>query len=200
MPRIFFYFAFILIFPAWATTGSVQREADTKNKITLNFNQAEYLHRWSQNDQHEFTPPGQEDLSKWTDMLTINFYPQATDGESLARIANQVLGNYQAQKAIVLKTSSVPRTVEKPAEHLIAVVFGRPTFLEAVQARFKLMNGKGVAIIYSHRVYGSEVGPAMSSWLKANGPSTEKALMAWEFPASVGSLQRSSAAKSLQRH
>jgi len=200
MPKIFLYFAFVFIFPVWATTGAVQREADTKNKISLNFNRTEYVHRWSQNDQHEFTPPGQEDLSKWTDMLTINFYPQATDGESLARIANQVLGNYQAQKGIVLKTSSVPRTAEKPAEHLIAVVFGRPTFIEAVQARFKLVGGKGVGIIYSHRVYGNEVGPAMSNWLKENGPSIEKALMAWEVPASISSLQRSPAAKSPQRH
>ena len=200
MPRIFLYFAFVLILPAWAATGSAQREADTNNKISLSFNRTEYVHRWSQNDQHEFTPAGQEDLAKWTDMVTINLYQQATDGESLARIANQVLGNYQAQKGIVLKTSSVPRTAEKPAEHLIAVVFGRPTFLEAVQARFKLVSGKGVAIIYSHRVYGNEVGPEMSSWLKENGPSIEKALMAWELPAPVGSFLKSSAAKGPQRH
>ena len=31
-----------------------------------------YLHRWSQNDQHEFTPEGQEDVEKWSDMITLN--------------------------------------------------------------------------------------------------------------------------------
>src|SRR5690349_8033860 len=140
-----------LMIPYQATVGAAQESAPTKSKITLDFNQTKYAHRWSQDGQHEFTPPGQEDLSAWTDMLTINFYPQVTDGESLARVANQVLENYKAEKAIVLKTASVPRTAERPPEHFIAVVFGRPTFLEAVQARFKLINGKGVSIIYSHR-------------------------------------------------
>ena len=196
LPRIFLYFVLVLIFPVCATVGVAQKGADTKSRITLNFNQTEYLHRWSQNDQHEFTPPGQEDLSKWTDMLTINFYPHVNEGEGLALVANQVLENYKTQKGMVLKTVSVPRTIEKPAEHLIVVVFGRPTFLEAVQARFKLVNGKGVSIIYSHRVNGKKVGPEMSAWLKDNGPSIEKALMAWELPPTLGSLQKSSAPKS----
>ena len=199
MPKIRLYFVLILIFHVYAVPGAAQKGADTKSKITLNFNQTSYVHRWSKNDLHEFTPPGQEDLSKWADMLSINFYPQVTDGEGLALIASQVLENYKSQKGIVLRTASVPRTSEKPAEHLIAVVFGRPAFLEAVQARFKLINGQGVAIIYSHRVYGKAVGPEMSAWLKDNGASIEKALMGWEFPLTLGSLQRSSATKSRPR-
>ena len=199
MLRIYLSFVLISIFSVCATVGAAQKQADPKSKITLNFNRTEYVHRWSQNDLHEFTPPGQEDLSKWTDMLTINFYPQVKTGEGLALVANQVLENYKTQNGRVLKTDSVPRTVEKPAEHLIVVVFGRPTFLEAVEARFKLVNGKGVSIIYSHRVYGKEVGPAMSIWLKENGPSIEKALMGWEFPSSLGSLQKSTAPKKQSR-
>jgi hypothetical protein len=190
MLKISLYFVLILISLICATSAAAQKEADTKSKITLNFNQTDYLHRWSQNDQHEFTPPGQEDLSKWTDMLTINFYQHVTDGEALATVANQVLENYKTQKGIVLRTASVPRSNEKPAEHLIAVVFGRPNFLEAVQARFKLVNGKGVSIIYSHRVYGKKVGPEMSAWLENNGPSIEKVLMAWAFPPTLGRLQK----------
>jgi hypothetical protein len=199
LPRLFLYFVFILIFPVCATVGAAQKQADTNNRITLSFNQTDYLHRWSQNDQHEFTPQSQDDLSKWTDMLTINFYPQVNEGDGLALVANQVLENYKTQQGRVLRTVSVPRTVERPAEHLIVVVFGRPTFLEAVEARFKLVNGKGVSIIYSHRVYGKEVGPAMSAWLKENGPSMEKTLMAWEFPSSLGRLQKSTAPKSQSR-
>lgn len=200
MPRVSLCIVRILILSVCATVGATQKEADTKSKITLNFNQTEYVHRWSQNDQHEFTPTGQEDLSKWTDMLTINFYQNVTDGEGLARVANQVLENYKSQKGIVLKTASVPRTNEKPAEHLIAVVFGRPTFLEGVQARLKMVNGKGVSIVHSHRMYGKAVGPEMSNWLKENGPSIEKALMACEFPPSVGTLQKAPAAKGQPRH
>jgi hypothetical protein len=200
LPRIFLSLVLILIFTVCAVVGAAQKEADAKNKLTLNFNQTEYHHRWSKNDLHEFTPPGQDDLSKWTDMLTINFYPQVNEAEGLATVANQVLENYKAQQGKVLRTISVPRTTERPAEHLIVVVFGRPTFLEAVEARFKLINGKGVSIIYSHRVYGKEVGPEMSTWLKENGPSVEKALMGWEFPSSLDGLQNSTAPKSRPRH
>ena len=187
------FLSLILLLLIGYTVGSAQRPADTRGKITLNFNQTEYVHRWSQKDQHEFTPPGQEDLAKWKDMLTVNFYRQVTDGEGLASVASQVLENYKTQKGIVLKTASVPRTVDRPAEHLIVVVFGRPTFLEAVHARFKLSDGKGVSIIHSHRLYGKEVGPGMSAWLKDHGSSIEKMLMAWEFPPTLGSLQKSSA-------
>lgn len=190
MPRLSLYFALILIFTVCATIGATHKQADAKSKLILNFNQTDYVHRWSQNDQHEFTPPGQDDLSKWTDMLTINFYPQVNEAEGLAMVANQVLENYKTQQGRILRTVSVPRTIKKPAEHLIVVVFGRPTFLEAVEARFKLVNGKGVSIIYSYRVYGKEVGPAMSAWLKENGPSIEKALMGWEFPSSLSRLQK----------
>src|SRR6266487_4913383 len=35
-----------------------------------------YLPRWSMNNQHEFTPEGQEDLQKWSDMITMNVYPE----------------------------------------------------------------------------------------------------------------------------
>jgi hypothetical protein len=155
-------------------------EAKTASKKSVTFNKTEYVHRWSQGDQHEFTPPGQEDLSKWTDMLTVNVYHDAVDGDGLALVANKVLGAYQNHKGTVVRTDSVPRTTEKPAEHLVVVVLGDPKFLEAVLARFVLVNNKGVAIIRSHRVYGSRAGPEMSEWLKADGPSMEKALMEWE--------------------
>ncbi len=201
MPRVSLCIVRILILSVCSTAGATQKEAaDTKSKITLRFNQTEYVHRWSQNGQHEFTPPGQEDLSKWADMLTINFYQNVTDGEALARFANQVLENYKAAKAIVLKTDSVPRTNEKPAEHLMAVVFGRPTFLEGVQTRLRMVNGQGVSIVYSHRMYGKAAGPEMSNWLKENGPSIEKALMTWEFPPSVVALQKAPVAKGQPQH
>jgi len=121
-------------------------------------------------------------------MVTINFYRGVNEGEALARVSNQVLENYKNQKGVVLRTASVPRTAETLAEHLIAVVLGRPTFLEAVQARFKLIDGKGVSIVYSHRVYGKDVGDEMSAWLRLHGPSIERALMEWQLPASIANV------------
>jgi hypothetical protein len=150
------------------------------------FDSVEYFSRWSQGGQHEFTPRGQEDLERWTDMVTINRYPDVKDGDALAERANAVLENYTKHQAKVLRTASVPRAEGKPAEHFIAVVFGRPDFLEAAFARFQLIDGVGVSTVYSRRVYGQKVGNTMSSWLEANGPAMEKALIKWDgIPAAL---------------
>lgn len=146
------------------------------------FRDVGYFHRWSKNDQHEFTPEKQEDLDHWADMITVNGYPDVSDGESLAATANAVLENYKKHQAKVLKTNSVPRSADRPAEHLIAVVFGRPNFIEVAFARFKLVDGKGFSFVYSHRIYGEKVGDQMSAWLSANGEQVEKALMEWSSP------------------
>ncbi len=153
--------------------------AATAAKPAFFFGGVGYFHRWSQNDQHEFTPEGQEDLDKWTDMITINAYPSAHDGDALAGKANAVLENYKSRNGRVLRTNSVPRTPDRPAEHFIAVVFGRPNFIEVAFARFKLMDGVGCSIVYSHRIYGEKIGDQMSAWLSANGAAVEKALMEW---------------------
>ena len=160
------------------------RAAARPAKSAFVFDGVGYLHRWSMNHQHEFTPEGQEDLEKWLDMITINVYPDAHDAEALATKANAVLENYKSHNGKVLRTSSVPLTSKQPAEHFIAVAFGRPTFIEVAFARFKLVDGLGCSIVYSHRIYGGKIGDQMSAWLKNNGAEKEKALMEWnEIPS-----------------
>jgi hypothetical protein len=127
------------------------RAAAGPAKSAFVFDGVGYLHRWSLHHQHEFTPEGQEDLEKWSDMITINVYPDAHDGEALAIKANAVLENYKSHNGKVLRTSSVPRTPRQPAEHFVVVVFGRPNFIEVALARFKLVDGLGCSIVFSHR-------------------------------------------------
>jgi hypothetical protein len=176
----------IMSFIALNNTGGMASPADPSKSTTLRFSNVEYLHRWSKGDQHEFTPREQPDLTRWTDMITINYYRGANDGDGLAASANAVLETYKNHRAMVLKTSSVPRTPTKPAEHLIVVLFPRPEFIEAVFARFKLVDGVGVAVIYSHREYGNKIGDQMSAWLRANGPTTENTLMTWDQVSVLG--------------
>lgn len=162
-----------------AVQAEESRAAGSQQERAFVFRDVGYFHRWSKNDQHEFTPEKQEDLDKWSDMITVNAYPDVGDGERLAATANTVFENYKSHQAKVLKTRSVPRTADRPAEHLIAVVFTRPNFIEVAFARFKLMDGKGCSFVYSHRVYGEKIGDQMSAWLSANGEEIEKALMEW---------------------
>jgi hypothetical protein len=141
------------------------------------------------NTQHEFTPEGQEDLEKWSDMITVNVYPDAHDGDALAAKANAVLENYKNHNGSVPRTNSIPRTPDRPAEHFIAVVFGRPNFIEVAFARFKLVDGTGCSIVYSHRIYGEKVGDQMNAWLDHNGSKIEGTLMEWKDTPSPASLR-----------
>lgn len=155
--------------------------ADRKAKVPdLSFAGVKYFHRFTNADQHEYTPGGQEDLKSWTDMVTVLFYRKVKDGEALAATANAVLENYKANKAVVVKTDSVPRTKDRPAEHLIVVIFGRPGFIEVAFSRFRMQDGLGSAVVYSHRIYGKQVGDEMSAWLEKNGLTKERELMKWD--------------------
>lgn len=144
---------------------------------SISFLETAYHHRWSQGEQHEFTPPGQEDLSSWKDMLTVNRYPDAKTGEALATVANNVLGLYQQHGAHVLRTDSVPRTEEKESEHLIAAAIPQKEFIELVFARFAMAENQGYSVVYSHKIYGEQAGQEASAWLQANGKNSEDALM-----------------------
>lgn len=166
--------------------GFLLRSTDQGAKApAFSFADVNYFHRFTQADQHEFTPAGQEDLNAWTDMVTLLIYQKAKDADGLAATANAVLENYKANKGVVVKTDSVPRTKDKPAEHLVVVVFPRPAFIEVAFSRFRMHEGIGSAIVYSHRVYGKTAGDKMSAWLKTNGPITERNLMSWDAVPSL---------------
>ena len=173
-------FVFIAVCLAQTYVGAFLPQSSAKQTAAFSLADANYFHRYTKDDQHEYTPAGQEALNAWADMVTINFYPKAKEGAALAATANAVLETYKANSAVVVKTNSVPQTTAKPAEHLIVVTFGRPEVIEAAFARFRMHNGVGSAVIYSHRVYGKKAGPEMSAWLAKNGPATEKNLMMWD--------------------
>jgi hypothetical protein len=172
-----------------ALCGKATSAAPSSDESAFIFRGVSYFHRWSKDDQHEFTPEGQEDLDKWSDMITVNAYPNVDEGEGLATTANAVLENYKSHGARVLKTSSIPRKAERPAEHFIAVLFTQPDFIEVAFARFTLVDGKGYSFIYSHRIYGEQIGDQASAWLSANGEETEKALLEWSFMPSPSLLR-----------
>jgi hypothetical protein len=162
----------VFIFSSNAVSGD-----DT---LTIKFNDTDYIHRWSENTQHEFTPDGQTDLSKWKDMITINVYPQVKDAEELANIANNILGAYQKYGANILGTNSLPKTPARPAEHLIVAIFAQAGYFEFVQARIIIVDGVGASIIYSHRIYGSDIADKMGEWIQKNAPALEEKLMSLE--------------------
>ena len=167
-----------------APAAFAQQASSASSAESITFRGVDYEHRWSKAGQNEFTPRGQEDLSSWRDMITLNLYEGIADGESLAGMANVVLGRYQLAGKIIYADSR-PATPDSPAEHLIVALLGDPAYMEAVFARFMLIDGAGVAIFYCRREYGASasVAQAIGQWLQDDGQKVENALMALdEFP------------------
>ena len=166
----------LLLLPLTLHSTPIQTNSEPKPAFT--FAKTEYFHRFSKGTLHEFTPKGQTDLQKWTDMFTVNDYPTVKTGEGLAEIANKVLTTYKANEGIILQTRSVPKTTTKPAEHLIVVLFHQATFAEVAFTRFVLMKGTGLSMVYSHRIYNKKASTEMDFWITKNGGRIATALMA----------------------
>lgn len=171
-----------LLITIWVFSFTVNAEEIEKSEVinSLQLDGTEFIHRWSQGNQHEFTPQGQEDLKVWKDMVTINIFPDVLDGEQLAQIANNVLGRYETIGAIV-RTNSIPRTANSEAEHLIVAILKGNGVMEAVFAKIKMIQGKGTATVWSRREYGeADAAEAIGSWLNENGMAREKIFMEWD--------------------
>ncbi|KAA0225293.1 hypothetical protein FCG40_01700 [Fimbriimonadia bacterium ATM] len=125
-----------------------------EEKVAFTFRGVGYVHRYSKDDLHEYTPKGKPSLEKWADMVTVNVYRNVKDGEGLAATANGVLETYKANQAMVVRTDSVPRTEKREAEHLIVVLFPRKEFIEAAFARFRIEGGaRRVHRVFAPRVW-----------------------------------------------
>jgi hypothetical protein len=173
----------------FALVPAIALAAADGGSTTLEFGGERYVHRWSKDHQHEFTPVAQPDLQRWTDRLTVNVHLAARDGEGLATVANTVLSNYQRHGRII-RTASVPRASQREAEHLIVAALGTPAFIELVLARAMLRDGVAMVLVYSHRIHGEKVGDAAAAWLRDHGPAVETWLMGFEGLPSVAELGR----------
>src|SRR5262245_48467377 len=135
--------------------------------LTVAFGGRPFIHRWSKDNQNEFTPEGQTDLTKWNEMVTINIHANVKDSDQLAALANSVLSNYQRSGKIV-RTDSKPRTEKRPAEHLIVAILGAPGVTETAFARLMLVDGRGIIAVYSRRAYGEDGATTIGKWLQTS--------------------------------
>jgi hypothetical protein len=181
--------AFTLVLGAIPMPAQGAKSAASK-PVTVTFNGTAFHLRWSKAGQFEFTPAGQEDLTRWTEMLTLWRYPGISEGEGLSAQANRTLGAYQNAKGRILRTNSLPRTPQKPAEHFIAALLGSPRFVEFAAARFLLVDGRGVGVIYSRRAYGNPAKPDLGAWVGQHGAAVEQRLMAFDPRPALGVLPR----------
>ena len=172
---------------ALALVGSHAAAQATAQARVITFDGKAFLHRWSKQGQHEFTPRGDEDLTRWREMVTIDVHKAVSTGDDLAEVANRVLANYQRHGKII-RTDSRPRTPAHPAEHFVAAMLAGQSLFEATFARFMLIDGTGAVVVYSRRFYGSEAASEVADWFKTHGPTFERTLMSWQGMPSIAAL------------
>ncbi len=128
----------------------------------LRFDNVRFLHRWSKDGQHEFTPEGEENLARWNSMFTINRHATVKTGDQLADIANRTAENYKRHGRII-RTASRQAGPNFDVEYLAVAMFVTPEFIEVAFTRFLLANGAGFALTYSKRIHDRAPDPRCRS-------------------------------------
>ncbi len=152
----------------------------------VTFGGVPYFYRWRNANMRELTPRGQEDLQRWSDMVTVVYYPQVRDEAALLATAKAIAQAYQRNQGTLLKTETAPAAAGRPAEHFVSVTFNRPGTSELTCARVVLRDGMGVAVLYGHRAYGPRAALDLADWLRANLPRVNQSLRAVEAIPPIG--------------
>ena len=159
---------------------------DEATAHTVSLNSQAFVHRWSYGDiMHEFTPPGQEDLSSWQDMITMEYLPGIKNRQDLARLADKLLEAYLEQGGKIVGSIALHTLDDPVTEHFIAALLGTSEVIELVQTRLQVLDGIGTVTTYAHRFYAPHRAD-MAAWMPKNGPAREKALLRWQDTPSYG--------------
>jgi hypothetical protein len=176
---------------AFSLVSTAGLSSQTAATPELQFNGTGYFFRWTNDRLFEFTPRGQEDLDKWTEMVSVVADREANSPDKLAGWANGLLGGYKAKHGL-LRTNSIPATPQDPAQYFIAGILMATGVVECVFNRFLLMHDVGYDFIYSHRYYGADMKQNTAQavdWIKANGPAIESAVMKFAPVPDINALE-----------
>jgi len=144
----------------------------------LVFRGEEYVYRSSMKDRWDFTPASQADPKAWRDRVTIVVRENVTTGAQLSSIASNLFTTVNDLGEIV-RTDSAPNPRTHETDHFIAAKLQGKGFTQAAFGRVALVEGKGMAIVYSHRSYGEHSQESSTGWMDRNGEATERELMTW---------------------
>lgn len=176
------YRAFLLLAFVTSSSSVLGQEAESENEVSVSFLDTSYTYRRSENGQHEFTPSGQEDLSAWTDKISLICMPEITDGKGLNALSENVKGFYDSS-GVVLSSGTVPKTETAEAQHLVVAGRVGDGLLDVVMARLLLVEGSGTVLFYSRRTYGDDATAVADAWLVENSAKVQNALMKFaDFP------------------
>ena len=146
-----------------------------------------YFLRSTKDGQYVFTPDGQEDLQRWTDMITLSYFPQITEGKSLAAKALEWWSHCRSMRARILDINYVPRidlmATRDNALYITLTLLAKPDndYDEFAFTALRIVEGVGAASTYAHREYRTGlVSPEKDfAWAQKNRP-VDEAWYGWD--------------------
>jgi len=118
-----------------------------------------YFLRSTKDGQYVFTPDGQEDLQRWTDMITLSYFPQITEGKSLAAKAIEWWSHCRSMRAHFFDLNFVPRIDLMPSRdnalYVASTLIAQPdnNYDEYAFTALRIVEGIGAISTYTHRNY-----------------------------------------------
>lgn len=134
-----------------------------------------YLPRWNSATQFEYTPTGQEDLKRWSEMITFVDVPGLTSSGRLIQYRDALRAN-SSKDGAVLGEQCVPSD-EAPRECWLSTALKGDGFVETTISRITTVNGAGLVAIFAHREYGPQAADKATAWLRS--PAARKTNAAW---------------------
>jgi hypothetical protein len=171
-----------------ASPIAVAKEPAKPAPVKLDFGGQQYVFRTSINNRWDFTPASQPDPKAWRDRVTIVVRENVTTGAQLSSIAGNLFATVGDVGEIV-RTDSVPNPRTQETDHFMAARLEGKGFTQAAFGRVALVEGKGMAIVYSHRSYGEHSTESSTGWMDRNGEGTERELMAWTGMPKIAQLK-----------
>jgi hypothetical protein len=167
--RVLAFALITLVGPAWVraaadqTTGSRSinqaHSSISESGDAVIFSNTKYFLRSSKDGQYVFTPRGQEDPKRWTDLITLNFYPEITEGKSLAAKAIAWWEYSRSRRIFLMRLNYVPRidqmNAANDALYTLLTLRAKPynDYDEFTFTALRVIGGIGTASSYSHREY-----------------------------------------------
>lgn len=151
----------------------------------LDFDGKRYLHRYSKDGQHEFTPAGQEDLQRWQEMMTL-VVKADFDAERRRQWAEAMAAVYK-EKGLLIQADQPPG-----GEYRMLGVLSAPGVVEVNFVRVMPYGSGAMAVMVQRRFYGEE-SRQMADWVRDNTPRLSGLLVEWQPPSEsvVGALPQS---------
>lgn len=143
--------------------------------------------RWQQGGLLEYTPDGQGDLDRFSDMLSLLPAPAGLGPDDLEAYSRKMAATYENRDGRVLSRQCEPATARHVADCTLLVGFAGESHVELALVRYLALRAGLVAFSLSHREYGDGAEKRAQAWMaSSDGQRTVAGFLDWVDAVGLG--------------